>query len=143
MRQYYIIAKFPLYEQKKVLYNKTDQKQEVIHVKCMKCGAGIRAGQVFCEECLADMEKHPVKPGTPVILPRREKQSAPKRNWKRARKPEEIISRLRRTVIVLMALIAVLAAALTISIHLLVTRADLGNPNQLPGQNYGTSESID
>ena len=112
-------------------------------MKCMKCGKGIHAGQVFCEECLADMEQHPVKPGTPVLLPRREKQSAVKRSRKRIRKPEEIIRSLRRTVLVLMALVAALGIALTICIHLLVTRNEITNPNELPGQNYGTSESID
>lgn len=126
-----------------MLYNKTDQKQEVIHVKCMKCGKGIHVGQVFCEECLADMEKHPVKPGTPVILPRHEKQTVAKRSRKRTRKPEDTIKRLRRMVLLLMALVAALGIALSISIHLLITQADSNNPIYLPGQNYGTSESVD
>ena len=143
MRKYRKSSNFTLYEFKKVLYNKTDQKQEVIHVKCMKCGKSIRVGQVFCEECLTDMERHPVKPGTPVLLPRREKQAPVKRSRKRIRKPEEIIHRLRRTVLVLMALVAALAIALSICIHLLMTRSEITKPNELPGQNYGTSESID
>ena len=38
---------------------------------CMKCGREIEDGQAFCGDCLAVMEKYPVKPGTAVILPKR------------------------------------------------------------------------
>ena len=109
----------------------------------MKCGTAILSGQVFCEECLADMELHPVKPDTPVILPRREKQAAQKRGRKRLRKPEDIISRLRRTVWLLMVVVAALVIALTITVHLLVTQTDHTDPGNLPGQNYGTSEAVE
>lgn len=34
---------------------------------------------MFCEECLADMAQHPVKPGTPVQLPVRPAQVVSKR----------------------------------------------------------------
>lgn len=109
-------------------------------MKCMKCGCVIPAGQVFCDECLEDMEKHPVKPGTPVILPRREKQAAPKRSRKRVQKPEEIITRLRRAVVCLMALVAAMGIALTVTVYLLVNRPTPEDTDLLPGQNYGTSE---
>ena len=109
-------------------------------MKCMKCGCVIPAGQVFCDECLEDMEKHPVKPGIPVTLPRREKQVAPKRSRKRVHKPEEIITRLRRTVVCLMALVAAMAIALTITVYLLVNQQKMDGNDLLPGQNYGTSE---
>lgn len=109
-------------------------------MNCMKCGSVIPAGQVFCDECLADMEKHPVKPGTPLILPRREKQTVTKRSRKRVHKPEEIISKLRRTVVCLMALIAAMGIALTIAVYLLVNQNQTEGTDLLPGQNYGTSE---
>lgn len=38
---------------------------------CMKCGKKLGESQVFCDECLAEMEKRPVKPGTVVKLPKR------------------------------------------------------------------------
>ena len=41
-------------------------------MSCMKCGKEVSEGQVFCEECLTEMERYPVKPGTPVLLPHRE-----------------------------------------------------------------------
>ena len=39
-------------------------------MNCLKCGRETPAEQVFCEECLLEMEKYPVKPGTVVLLPR-------------------------------------------------------------------------
>ena len=38
---------------------------------CMKCGNEIPDGQVFCEDCLNVMAKYPVKPDTPVQIPKR------------------------------------------------------------------------
>lgn len=108
-------------------------------MKCMRCGTGIQSGAVFCEECLADMEKHPVKPGTPINLPRREKQQTAKRGKKRARKPEEQISALRRLVAWLLTLMIVLILALTAAVYMLVNQPSENEGNRLPGQNYGTS----
>ena len=108
-------------------------------MKCMRCGNATSADAVFCEECLADMEKHPVKPGTPINLPRREKQQTVKRSKKRTHKPEEQISALRRLVAWLMAVIILLALALTTCIYMLATQPDTSDGNRLPGQNYGTS----
>lgn len=106
-------------------------------MKCMRCGTEIQESAVFCEECLAEMEKHPVDPNTPVNLPRREKHIPIKRNRKRHLKPEEMVKRLRRIVIALMAVILALAIALTASLYLLLTPPEK-HPNLLPGQNYGT-----
>ena len=36
-------------------------------MSCMKCGKEVSEDQVFCPECLAEMERYPVKPGTPVL----------------------------------------------------------------------------
>ena len=44
---------------------------EVIAVGCIKCGKKLGASAVFCDECLEEMEKRPVKPGTLVKLPSR------------------------------------------------------------------------
>ena len=108
-------------------------------MKCMRCGTRILADAVFCEECLADMEKHPVKPGTPINLPRREKQQPAKRAKKRFQKPEDQISALRRLIVWLMAIILFLVIGLTASIYMLVTQPHQNENNLLPGQNYGTS----
>jgi len=35
----------------------------------MKCGKETKSDRFFCQECLDDMERYPVKPDTPVYLP--------------------------------------------------------------------------
>lgn len=111
-------------------------------MKCMKCGAGISSGQVFCEECLTDMEKHPVAPGTPVLLPRHEKQVVARRSRKRVKKPEEQVTTLRRIILILLVVIMFLCAALTIALFSIFTEPEVDAPSKLPGQNYGTSSEL-
>lgn len=108
-------------------------------MNCMRCGTKIASDSVFCSECLADMEKHPVKPGTPINLPRREKLQTPKRTKKRFQKPEDHIHALRKLVAGLMTLVIILALALTVCVYMLINQPDPNNNNGLPGQNYGTS----
>ena len=88
-------------------------------MKCMKCGTTIPSGQVFCDNCLENMAKHPVKPGTPIQLPNRATSPAAKPSHKRAKKvhkPEEQVVLLRRTVIILSLLVVALVAALSFAI---------------------------
>jgi hypothetical protein len=109
-------------------------------MKCMKCGVTIPSGQVFCNDCLADMAAHPVPQDAPLLLPRREKQQPIKRSKKKIRKPEEQIARLRRSVRgLIIALISVtLIGAIAISI--LVNVVIKSRNTVLPGQNYSTVE---
>lgn len=51
-------------------------------MQCMKCGREIGAGAVFCDLCLDDMAKYPVKPGTVVLLPKPEVKRPPERRTK-------------------------------------------------------------
>lgn len=46
---------------------------------CMKCGRKTEEEAVFCQECLQEMEKHPVQPGAVVLLPRRREPSVMKK----------------------------------------------------------------
>lgn len=108
-------------------------------MKCMRCGTKIKPGAVFCESCLADMEKHPVKPDTPINLPRRDKQQPVKRSKKRIRKPDEQISMLRRVIMWLMILVLVLSLCLSATVYLLFNPTDTNKDHLQPGQNYGTS----
>ncbi len=109
--------------------------------KCLKCGREIPEDQTFCDSCLAEMDKYPVKPGVVVLLPHREKQS---------QKP---VTRRRHSLLPLEDQVKiwkhraiVLAAALVIS---LLTTGVLGwlvvqdileedVPLILPGQNYSS-----
>ena len=61
---------------------------------CMKCGRKTQDNNVFCPDCLADMEKHPVRQDTPVILPQR-KNSPWKTPQKKNVKAEEQIAQLQ------------------------------------------------
>ena len=110
-------------------------------MNCMKCGREMTLGQVFCKECLAQMAKHPVEPGTPVQLPVHKPETPRKQsNVRKPRKPEEQIARLRRRVRgLVIALISVtLVGAIAISI--LVNIVIKSRSTVLPGQNYSTVE---
>jgi len=64
---------------------------------CMKCGREIRESGVFCNNCLAEMEKYPVKPNISIQLPSRPDNSAPKKKTKPVKEipPEEQIRHLK------------------------------------------------
>ncbi len=106
-------------------------------MQCMKCGREIPAGDVFCEDCLSDMEKYPVRPGTVVHIPRRPAQPV-KRQERRPASVEQRLAVMTRRV-------QALSFALTLSIALLIAACALafsmyqeqeeGPPT---GQNYST-----
>ena len=115
-------------------------KREGLAVSCMKCGREIGENQVFCDICLADMKKHPVKPGIAVQLPHRKethtvKKAAPRR--KQAPAPEERIlrlkKRLRRMVFLWIITLLLLAATIYPTIQYVQDHFSLR-----PGQNYTT-----
>ena len=81
-------------------------------MSCLKCGQDVSAGQIFCDSCLADMEKHPVNPGTPVIIPKRSTPLPSPRSHKRIQKPEDIIAGQRRLIGWLLTTIILLILAL-------------------------------
>jgi hypothetical protein len=83
-------------------------------MNCLKCGTEISGEQVFCESCLADMAKHPVKPDTPVLLPTRSKPLPAKRTHRKLYKPEEQVVSQRKLIGWMLALILVLMVAVGI-----------------------------
>lgn len=112
---------------------------------CMKCGREIDAEQVFCPECLADMEKYPVKPGTVVTIPRRpaSNQSKKQANHRRhpAIPPEEQIKKLKKRVTALtLALALTLAAVVGLCARMVSQYLEDGD-KLLPGQNYSSASS--
>lgn len=112
-------------------------------VYCMRCGREIGEEQVFCPECLADMEKYPVKPGTAVRLPQRSavqhvRKAAPR---KKPPAPEEVNLRLRKLLrffVVLWLVTLLVAAALAYPAYLYAVEEN----HFLPGQNYSVFEEI-
>ena len=109
----------------------------VSSVNCLKCGREIEEGQVFCNDCLVQMAKYPVKPGPAVLLPSRgsaavSKKVHPRRRGKPA--PEEQLRTLKVRVRILSALLA-FCVVLLIVLSVVTFRYMSAN-RLLPGQNY-------
>ena len=111
-------------------------------MNCMKCGAELRDSGVFCEACLADMEKYPVQPNITVQIPRRPLTAPVKKKAARQRyvKPEDQIRHLKRVrnglCVLLAAALLAFAACAVMVLHLL-------DQEEAPsiGQNYDTVET--
>lgn len=117
-------------------------------MNCMKCGKKTDGTNVFCGECLADMARYPVKPGTTVQIP--PKREVPERKPVRAKKertPEEQVVHLQKSVRTLTVLAACLATALAVTLGALVyTLVEPAEPEtqQMPmSRNYSTSAPAD
>lgn len=115
-------------------------------MQCLKCGREIPVGQVFCDACLEDMKKYPVKPGTAVQLPKRpEAPPVKKQSPRRTPAPslEEQVKRLKRRVwaacIALVLTLALAGAGVVLTLHFLREEQD----EPLPGQNYSSAETED
>ena len=110
---------------------------------CMKCGKEIGDGRVFCDDCLEIMSQHPVRQGTPVILPNAtasaEKKPAPK---KRQLTTEDRLARFQvATRWLSIALISTLLI-LSITVSLLVSTANTPATSDI-GKNYHTVSTLD
>lgn len=106
-------------------------------MQCLKCGRETQDSRVFCEECLAQMEKHPVKPGTPVSIYKR--TSKPVNNpVKKQKKAEEILPKLQKENHRLLVSVIVLAILLVLAMSGLAFKL-YQDFDRLPlGQNYNT-----
>lgn len=105
---------------------------------CLKCGRDTAEGQVFCSDCLAQMERYPVQPGTIIQIPTRRASAAQRRSAKRRRlSPEEQVKLLRSRLRVLTVLFLVVLLV-AVGSSALVVREVLRQ--RLPtGQNYSSS----
>ena len=105
-------------------------------MNCMKCGRETRGEDVFCHDCLTEMKKYPVEPGTVVLLPRRKDPSVKKAVKRHTPPPEELIDILRRQRAILLFLLLVsLAAILTMFEQ---TMHYIRDEHYEIGQNYST-----
>ena len=106
-------------------------------MNCMKCGRETQSGQVFCPSCLEDMSAYPVKPGTPVSIPKRPQKKAPEPVKKD--KPEETIFRLRKSIRIWRFTALILFLLLAASVSLLGWHyATTDHGGFSIGQNYST-----
>jgi len=103
----------------------------------MKCGRETAAEQVFCQDCLLEMQKYPVKPGTAVMLPKHREPSAIRKPPKRrAPSMEDQLKSLRKrvhllTALLLVAVVAIVCLSIPTAKHLMERRLP-------PGQNYSS-----
>ena len=109
--------------------------------KCLKCGREIPEDQTFCNACLAEMEKHPVKPGVVVLLPHRDNQSQkpPARRRHSLLPLEEQVKLWKRRALALAAALLITLSASGV-LGWLVVKDILEDqiPLILPGQNYSS-----
>ena len=104
-------------------------------MQCLKCGRDTAEGQVFCAPCAKDMEKYPIRPGTPVAIPTR-----PKRAPRAAQQPkaEEQLARLRTRLCRIRICAGVLLLALIASLSVLGYTLWNQEEGFSIGQNYST-----
>ena len=106
--------------------------------KCPKCGRDAAENMAFCDKCLAEMEKYPVKPGVVVLLPQYEKAPKPARRRHTPASPEEQLVKLKKRISALtLALVLALGAA-GIFGWMAATDFLKETPVKLPGQNYSS-----
>ena len=94
-------------------------------MNCLKCGVEVANNQCFCDDCMTDMQRHPVQPGTPLILPKRDKLPPAKRSYRKIRKPEDVILAQRRVIGLLLAVIIILAGVLAFAVVSMLHFRDL------------------
>lgn len=106
-------------------------------MNCLKCGRPTKEKNVFCQDCLTEMERYPVKPDTPVVLPKR--QIKERRNHgKKPIRSEEIIEQLQRRLRILRRGVVVLATLLILITGLLAIQLIRQWTREEMGSNYST-----
>ncbi len=136
--RFFQFTEIPLYELQKMMYNTSTITCGGAIMNCLRCGRKVEERQVFCPDCLEEMEKYPVKPGV-IRLPVRSAE-APKAKPPKGPTAEEQLAAARRKIQSLRRWIAALALALVLC------AAGLGyvllNPAQQPQhtpRNYTTA----
>jgi len=113
-------------------------------MKCIKCGREQESEQVFCQDCLLEMEKYPVSPNATVQLPLRKDPSAARKLQSRRRtlSPEEQIRTLKRRLWLLTGILVVTLALVLAMIHPTVNYF-IRLYHLRPGQNYNTITTVE
>ena len=110
---------------------------------CMKCGAELKTSGVFCENCLADMEKYPVKPNITVTLPERPvTPSIRKRSRRKYTMPEDQIRHLRKVRNWLLVLLCIMTLLVALCVLEILHLTD-GDPSNLDLGRISSAVQID
>jgi len=118
------------------------QQKEGFGMDCLKCGRQTQEKNVFCNDCIADMARFPVKQDTPVYLPQR-KQRDRRSPQKKVPKPEEIISQLNKKIRNLWITVATLAVLLTVCAGIITVMLYQQQNKLEMGFNYSTFSSTE
>lgn len=112
-------------------------------MNCMKCGKKTEGEKVFCEDCLAEMEKYPVKPDVVIHIPAHPNNSESRKQTHRRQdlSPEEQLTLMRRQVKIMRnAMLILLATLLAVSGVLAYILLQPETETNIPtGRNYSTS----
>lgn len=65
-------------------------------MNCLKCGKETSKNQVFCPECLADMDNYPVRPDAPVQIPLRKEKEPVKTSRRKVLSSKELLRRQQK-----------------------------------------------
>ena len=104
-------------------------------MKCLKCGR--ETDQTFCDQCRAEMDRYPVRPGTIIQLPK-DRTAAYHRsgqNWHASVSMDDRLEAQRLTIRRLTRVVVGLAA-LVLILSLVISRLLSGNTQPPVGQNY-------
>ena len=107
-------------------------------MNCMKCGREVEDGQVFCQECLAEMETDPIRISTPVHIPRQPTKGTAAHHP--VYHPEEEARRLERSNERLRVWVILLAMA-TLLLAMAVYHREVANVVGELGKNYSVIEA--
>lgn len=108
-------------------------------MQCMKCGREIPAGDVFCQECLADMEKYPVKPGTVVHIPNQARSARRQQERRSAMTPERKVEILTRRIRALSWFLTLAVATIIAAGALIFCLLQEAESRPAIGQNYSST----
>ena len=110
-------------------------------VNCMKCHRELKGDHVFCDSCLAEMERYPVKPTVVVQLPVRPQHTPPKKRARKRRtiKPEEQIRRLKKALLWAYLVLAVALLAFGFTAYMLLQILDQQQAEPPVDENIGTN----
>ena len=115
-------------------------------MNCVKCGREIENDQVFCQFCLEEMERYPVKPGTVVYIPKHPEDELDKKSSSRRKvslTPEQQILQLKKRVLCLRIALAIMMLScglLVIAVGRAVTELDF---YRFLGKNYSTDGALE
>lgn len=108
---------------------------------CMKCGQDTGGSQVFCPGCLSEMEKYPIKPGTPVYIPSRPRTVHKSQRHPAPVEPETQVRQLTRKIRWLTAALIIALTALAASAGLIYYLHEQPDNPFSTGQDYNVSGS--